>query len=218
MFSRDTLMLDTGDLWAGGMETVVSTVAWALLQLVHQPHIQRQLQSELDSHLGNHPFEAGGSDRLALPYFRAFIDELQRWANVLPWHLPHALSAEWEVCGKRIPAGTTIMCQFGAVHFDPEVFPDPERFDPTRFIDPATGNYRPIDCVKPFGLGKRRCLGEQLAKVELEAVLAALVQNFEFFPQKGGLPSLERLPGMTSKPGPFKCRVKKRREELIISA
>lgn len=131
-FSLLTLTLDAGDLWAGGMETVVSTTAWGLLHLIHQPDIQRRLHAEFVDTLGERPYELG--DKAALPYFHAFIDELQRWANVLPWHLPHALSGEVTMNGKRIPSGTLVMCQFGALFMDHERFPEPECFDPSRFI------------------------------------------------------------------------------------
>lgn len=87
-------------------------------------------------------------------------------------------------------------------------------------IQPVSATYQPVEYVKPFGVGKRRCLGENLARMELELVLAALVQNFEFSAiDEQSPPSLERQPGMTSKPLPFKCRVEKRRGEdgLMVS-
>uniref|UniRef100_A0A915D9K0 Unspecific monooxygenase n=1 Tax=Ditylenchus dipsaci TaxID=166011 RepID=A0A915D9K0_9BILA len=85
---RFTLAVDTGDLWTGGMETVVTTLTWAVLYLIHYPEVQAKLQRELDEQLADKPFSM--NDRSRLPYMCATIDELQRIVNVLPWHIPHA--------------------------------------------------------------------------------------------------------------------------------
>uniref|UniRef100_A0A915D654 Cytochrome P450 n=1 Tax=Ditylenchus dipsaci TaxID=166011 RepID=A0A915D654_9BILA len=89
---RLTLALDSGDLWTGGMETVVTTLTWAVLYLIHYPKVQANLQKEIDEQLGDQPFTMG--DRLKLPYMCATIDELQRIVNVLPWAIPHATTKE----------------------------------------------------------------------------------------------------------------------------
>lgn len=77
-----------GDLWTGGLETVVTTLTWAILYLIHYPTVQKNLHLEIDQVLNDQPFTM--SDRNRLPYLRATIDELQRIVNVLPWHIPHA--------------------------------------------------------------------------------------------------------------------------------
>uniref|UniRef100_A0A915D0F2 Uncharacterized protein n=1 Tax=Ditylenchus dipsaci TaxID=166011 RepID=A0A915D0F2_9BILA len=122
------------------------------------------------------------------------------------------------IAGKQIPAGTTIMPQIGAVLYDEHLFPDPDTFKPERFIDKVKNTYAPSKYLKPFGVGKRACLGESLARMELSIVFASMIQNFNFEAvDPACLPSLARLAGMASKPNHFKCRISQRRAHLVVS-
>ncbi|KAH7717273.1 cytochrome P450 [Aphelenchoides avenae] len=219
--SKMTLALDAGDLWTGGLETVVTTIRWAIIYFINYPDVQKKLQEEIDGTLGNRAPTYG--DRLSMPYLRATIDELQRIINVLPWHIPHSTPEHVNdiiLDGKRIPPGTKIFPAFSAVHFDERIFPEPEVFRPERFIT-AEGKYATEYAntyLNPFGMGKRECLGKSLAQMELALVLTSLVQNFHFEAEEAGkLPSLERVPGMTSVPKPYRCRISQRQRELVLS-
>lgn len=172
-----TLTINSGDLWTGGLETVVTTIRWGILHMVHNPGIQRKIQQELDEKVGHKPLEL--IHRQQTPYFHATIDELQRIANVLPWNIPHTLNKDTVICGQRIKAGVTVMPQIGCVHFDEHMFPNPECFNPSRFLDDQ-GNYQPSNNLIPFSVGKRACLGESLARMELYLVFGTLLQNFTF--------------------------------------
>ena len=108
-FSKMTLTINSGDLWTGGLETVVTTVRWGILYMIHNPAIQHKIQQELNETIGQKPLEL--IHRQQTPYFHATIDELQRIVNVLPWNIPHALSKETVICGRRIKAGVTVMPQ-----------------------------------------------------------------------------------------------------------
>ncbi|KAK0416763.1 hypothetical protein QR680_012669 [Steinernema hermaphroditum] len=207
--SKLTLALNAGDLWTGGMETTVTTLRWMIAYLIHFPGIQRELHEEIASVVGIRPVSS--ADRLRLPKVRAAIDEIQRIINVLPWHIPHTVREPVVLHGYRIPAGTTIMPQPGAVAHNPLLFPHPEHFRIGRFLS-ENGEYRPREELTPFGLGKRQCLGEGLARAELFLILVSLVQHFEFGPADGAvdLPSLRKNPGMASVPNEFECSVRRR--------
>lgn len=81
-----------------------------------------------------------------------------------------------------IPGNTAIMPQLGAVFFDPAIFPEPDLFEPRRFLD-ERGHYKRSEHLAPFGIGKRSCLGEGLAKMELFLIFTSLLQNFSFEPE-----------------------------------
>lgn len=79
-------------MWTGGLETVVTTLTWAIIYLIRYPRVQQLLHAELDSQLKGEVFKM--TDRRNLPYLKATIDELQRIVNVLPWHIPHAIDSD----------------------------------------------------------------------------------------------------------------------------
>lgn len=71
------------------------------------------------------------------------------------------------------------MPQIGAINFDENLYPNPETFQPSRFLS-SEGTLCNIEHLIPFGIGKRSCLGEALARTELFIILTTLLQNFEF--------------------------------------
>lgn len=99
------------------------------------------------------------------------------------------------------------MPQFGVVHFDSHIFSDPHEFRPERFLD-ANGEVRRIDEFNPFGIGKRACLGENLARMELFLIFTTMMQHFRFDAcDRSSPPSLTPIVGMTSVPKPYRCLV-----------
>ncbi len=80
--------------------------------------------------------------------------------------------------GYFIPKGTTVISNIGEVMHEEETFPKPYEFDPDRFIDKVTGKFRPNPKVIPFGLGKRRCLGEKLARESVFCFFVALLHRY----------------------------------------
>ena len=112
--------------------------------------------------------------------------------------------------GYQVPAGSTVFYNLTEIGMDPQSFPDPERFDPERHLDPETKAFAPHPRVQPFGIGKRRCLGETLAKAELYMFFTGVVGRFKLEPESGKQPSdlsTERSSGLVVGPKqPFKVR------------
>ena len=118
----------------------------------------------------------------------------------------HTTTAPTTIGGYDLPADTHIIPNLTSVLMDPEVFPDPDQFKPDRFID-AQGAFAPHPNVVPFGVGKRRCLGENLAKVELFIFFTSLLHKFEIrIPDEDDKPSTKYRLGVTLSPMPFKAR------------
>uniref|UniRef100_A0A915PPI1 SXP/RAL-2 family protein Ani s 5-like cation-binding domain-containing protein n=1 Tax=Setaria digitata TaxID=48799 RepID=A0A915PPI1_9BILA len=209
MISKLTLALNSGDLWTGGMETTVTTLRWAIIYLIHNPDVQKLVHDEIDRNLGTRMVH--WADRNVMHYTLAVICEVQRIVNVLPWHIPHATTCDSTLYGYKIQKGTVIMPQIGAINFDENFYPSPETFQPSRFLD-SEGTLRNFEHLIPFGIGKRSCLGEALARMELFVILTTLLQNFEFSAAYGKLPSLRRSPGMVSVPQDYMCQIRGRNE------
>jgi 26-hydroxylase len=126
------------------------------------------------------------------------------------------------VDGHLIPANSHVIPNLYAIHMDPEVWPQPEAFQPERFIHPDTGKvYKPKNFL-PFGTGQRMCLGDSLAEIELQLFFASMMHVFDIDSVDGAkvdqLPSLEGNFGATLTPSDFKVKLTPRNVEALIAA
>uniref|UniRef100_A0A7E4WCU8 Unspecific monooxygenase n=1 Tax=Panagrellus redivivus TaxID=6233 RepID=A0A7E4WCU8_PANRE len=194
------------DIFVAGQETTANTIIFSVLYAIHNPKAQEALHEELDRVIGSDR-RIGLNDKARLPYTQAFINETQRLVNLLPLNLLHRTLKDTVVNGYQIPANTVIAPQISTALYDEEVFPKPKEFRPERFIN-ADGSVKKIDDLVPFGVGKRQCLGESLARMELFIIIANMYNLYKFGPEKEGqLPSLEKINGVTIQPLPFSCKV-----------
>jgi cytochrome P450 len=148
---------------AAGHETTAHTLSWAVERLRRNPALLARLVEEAD---------AGGR---ALR--DATIREVQRMRPVIAFAGRHTIRP-FEVGGYRIPPGVLIGLSAGLTHYDPALFPQPDRFDPDRFLDALPDTYSWI----PFGGGIRRCIGATFAHMEIDVVLRVLLQRVELLP------------------------------------
>ncbi|KAF4519623.1 hypothetical protein B566_EDAN003790, partial [Ephemera danica] len=194
IFGKPQLQLMTlcFDLFMAGSETTNVTLGFLLLLMLHYPEVQTRVQDELDHVVGTHRLPLL-SDRPNLPYVEAVIMETLRFINPAP------------------VADTILLMSIWSVHMDREHWGDPEIFRPERFLDATGQNLIKYECFIPFGIGKRRCLGEALAKNNLFLFFAALLQNFKFLTTPGEEPpTLIPFDGVTLSPQPFKGIVQPR--------
>ncbi|XP_021513163.1 cytochrome P450 2S1 [Meriones unguiculatus] len=172
---KNLLMTVTYLLFAGTM-TVGATLRYAFLLLLKYPQVQRRVREELTRELG--PGRAPGlGDRDRLPYTDAVLHEAQRLLALVPLGMPHTLTATTRFRGYTLPQGTEVFALIGSVLHDPEVFENPEEFNPGRFLD-TDGRLRKHKAFLPYSLGKRVCLGEGLARAELWLFFTAILQAF----------------------------------------
>ncbi|KAI6183580.1 Unspecific monooxygenase [Aphelenchoides bicaudatus] len=218
-FSEIQLKMLLLDLFFAGSETTVTTTKWAILMMILHPEVQQKVQAELDQL----PPKIELSHRNKLTYLQATINEIQRIANILPINLLRTVTEDIKIDGYHFKEGSMVLPQISILMNDPTYFPEPEQFNPDRFLD-ENQNLKKFEAFIPFSIGKRQCLGESLAKMELFLIFANLLRNFEFQPIKGEpLPSRQRVYGLTVSPAKFKCVVKRRgvivstKPQLIIS-
>lgn len=108
--------------------------------------------------------------------------------------------------GYRIPAGSQVVPLINCVHMDPNLWEEPNKFNPSRFID-VDGKVRRPEYFMPFGVGRRMCLGDVLARMEMFMFFACIMHQFDMLPEPDvELPSLEGTVGATIAPEEFRVR------------
>ncbi|MFO0674816.1 MAG: cytochrome P450 [Polyangiaceae bacterium] len=162
-------------LFIAGHETTATTLAWAWAELCRHPHTLRRLQSEADAVLGDRLPRA--DDLARLPYARAVFEESMRLYPPLPFVPRLAAEDDW-LDGRRIPAGTTVVCSIFALHRRPDVWTSPLEFDPSRFLSERRRQLEPA-AYAPFGAGPRLCMGNHFALAEGTVMLSTLARRFD---------------------------------------
>ncbi|KAE9547875.1 hypothetical protein FO519_008912, partial [Halicephalobus sp. NKZ332] len=207
-YTKDQLRNICMDLWVAGLETTSTTCQFAVVYALNHPEVCIKLQNELDTVIQGDKLVTM-NDKLNLPYCNAFINEVQRMVNVVLINLFHETLDDVVIGGYKIKKGTIVIPQIANVLYDEEIFPDPLTFNPGRFID-SSGNLKKIEQLVPFSIGKRQCLGESLARMELFLILSNLFKHFDLKPEGEFPPSMLKKWGVTVQPEPFKVRVHKR--------
>jgi cytochrome P450 len=164
---RDELLT----LLVAGHETTATSLAWAVERLVRSPDQLDRLRTEV------------GEGREE--YLTATIQETLRLRPVISIVL-RKLTEPVEIGGYELPAGVSVAPSIYLVHRNPEIYPEPDRFLPERFLERPPGTYTWI----PFGGGVRRCLGASFAQFEMAVVLKELVKRHQIRPAK---PQSERV-------------------------
>lgn len=205
-FDVENLCICTLDLFVAGTETTSTTLYWGLLCMIKYPEIQAKVQEEIDRVVGGER-QPSLSDKDKLPYTNAVIHEIQRIGNIVPINLARVVGETTQIGKYSIPKGTLVTSNLTSVLFDESEWETPHSFNPNHFLD-AEGKFRRRDAFLPFSIGKRVCLGEQLARMELFLFFSSLLQRFTLSAPAGVEPSLDFKLGATHCPQPYKlCAV-----------
>ncbi len=195
------------DLFVAGAGTTSTILHWAMFFMVKHQEIQKKVQDEIDMVTGRSRLPSH-QDRQNTQYTEAVIHEIFRMGNILPLAVPHYTSQGFSLADGKyfIPPKTTVIFNLGAVMLDPKNFTEPTKFDPGRHLS-LEGKFVPHPKVIPFSLGKRRCLGESLAKMEFYVFFTTILSKFNLMKENDHEElSYSPIAGITTIPSPFNMK------------
>ncbi|GMR54416.1 hypothetical protein PMAYCL1PPCAC_24611, partial [Pristionchus mayeri] len=206
-FTHIQLVTACYDLWTAGFETTVTTLRFALHYMINNPEIQRKAQREIDENVGKRSIQM--EDQKSLHYCNAIIQEVQRLANIVTMNFTRMVNTPVTIDGYHIPAGTGLIPEFNIIHMNEKEFERPDFFCPERHIN-EKGEFEKDPRITPFSLGKRSCLGEGLARMELFLYFTSFIQHLSFSPISKVPPALNTQITFTRSPGNFEVLVQSR--------
>ena len=164
---RDELMT----LMLAGHETTATAIAWSLYWVHRYPQIKDKLRAEIAS-LGTDP---DPMELATLPFLDAVCKETLRIYPVAMLTFPRTVLEPTELLGYQLEPGQVLMGCIYLLHQREDIYPEHHKFKPERFLEREFNSYE----FFPFGGGKRRCIGEALANLELKLVLATIITKYE---------------------------------------
>ena len=197
------------DFFAAGADTSATTLEWMMLYLIKHPEAQISSRKELEKAIGL-SVRANYEDRSMTPYTEAVIHEVHRMASIVPMSIFHYVTQDIQIESYKVPSGTILIPMIIEVMKNPEYFPNPEQFKPERFLVKQSQNclkFVPDPHVVPFGIGKRKCLGEILAKMTLYKFTTAIIQRYDIMSGQSESITDEALPGYIRNPKPYKFKL-----------
>ncbi|XP_056630734.1 probable cytochrome P450 305a1 [Diorhabda sublineata] len=195
-FTEDQLIMLCLDLFIGGSQTTSNTLDFCFLLMVLRTDIQEKVRNCLNQAFSGQE-NINYCDRYKVPYVEAVLHEIQRLWNVTPIIGPRRVLEDTVLESYSIPKDTTVLISTYSVHHDKDYWIDPEIFRPERFLD-SEGKLIHHERFLPYGLGKRRCLGDVLARSCIFIFFSEIIRNFSITKYPGSeTPTEVPLPGIT---------------------
>lgn len=188
----DAIVDELVTILVGGHETTATTLAWTLLHLLSRPALLADVRAEIDRVFGGGPIDPARAGELTL--VDAAIKEAMRLTPIAPAVTRH-LKRPMRLGAYDLPAGAIVWPAVVLTHRRPDLFPDPMRYDPTRFVGGAVPNHH----FFPFGGGRRACIGLSFAAFEMRIVLAEILHTADLSMRPGDRVPAE-LRGITIAP------------------
>ncbi|KAF2530878.1 hypothetical protein F2Q70_00030364 [Brassica cretica] len=167
------------DMFIAGTDTSSNTVEWAMAELLTNPKTMVKAQSQIQRIIGQNGF-VQEPDISELPYIQAVVKETLRLHPAVPLLLPRKAETDVEVFGYLVPKDAQVLVNVWAIGRDPNVWENPTRFEPDRFlgeeIDVKGRDYE----LTPFGAGRRICPGLPLAVKMVSLMLVSLLYSFDW--------------------------------------
>lgn len=180
--------------------------------------MQTRLQQEVDKVVDRSRLPTI-EDQAQLPYVMAFIYEMMRFTSFVPLTIPHSTTTDTSIMGYTIPKNTVIFISQWSNNHDPAIWSHPETFDPQRFLDKSGALNKDLTSrVLLFSLGKRRCIGEEVSKLQLFLFTSLIAHQCHITADPERPPKLDYDYGLTLKPLAFSIAVSLREDMTLLDA
>ncbi|XP_071498890.1 cytochrome P450 4C1-like [Diadema antillarum] len=177
-FTLEDIKEEVDTFMFAGHDTTAAAISWALLFIGLHPDVQERLHDEMDRVFGDANRPVTTDDLAELSYLTCVVKETLRLFPSVP-AIQRKLEDDIVLDGKVVPKEATIMISIVNLHRDPEQFPEPETFNPDRFLLEAKARRHPYAYI-PFSAGPRNCIGQKFAMMEAKVVLSNLLRRFSF--------------------------------------
>ncbi|XP_065207591.1 cytochrome P450 4C1-like isoform X4 [Planococcus citri] len=177
-FTDKELTDEVNTMMFAGSETTAVTICFCMLMLGMRQDVQKRVYEEIHSVFGDENRLPNLEDLSKLSYLEQCIKETLRRFTVVPLGLRHTQEDIPISDGKIIPSGCNIALFGLAIHLNPEIYPNPEIWDPSNFDPDKVANRHKASFV-PFGAGPRGCVGQKYAMVSMKAQLSTMIRNFK---------------------------------------
>ncbi|CAM8933793.1 unnamed protein product [Rhodiola kirilowii] len=178
--TRDSVKAIILDIFAGGSDTTYVVLEWAMTELLKHPEVLERVQGEVRGIIGDRrKAQISREDITKMSYLKAVIKESMRLHPSVPL-IPRVSTQDVVVNGYTIPARTRVLINIWAIGTDPELWEEPDKFQPERFLNNNNNGHHDDFKWMAFGGGRRRCPGETFGMALVEFVLASLLYNFDW--------------------------------------
>ncbi|TFK68097.1 cytochrome P450 [Pluteus cervinus] len=208
-FNEQAIMSAAGSVFSAAVDTTTSTVLSFFLLAATHPEVQERAYNEIMAVVGPDRLPAL-QDQDSLPYINCIMKEIWRFNPPVPI-LTHSPIAEDKYLGYRIPKKSWVFGNVWSIMHNEAQFPEPDKFNPDRFL-PVEGQPMPPDPKDfVFGLGRRLCPGMNFANALVFLTISRAIALSEIRPPRGETLLLEFTTSLISRPKPFKCVVTPRK-------
>jgi sterol 14-demethylase len=198
-----------------GHHTSSGTASWGLIEMMRNPGVMKDVVAELDDlyadRPGEGPVEVSFQALRSIPQLEAALKETLRLHPPLII-LMRVVQQEIELAGHLVPPGTVVAASPRVSNRIAEDFPEPQRFDPTRYLDERQEDLQNRWTWIPFGAGKHRCVGNAFAMMQMKAIFSVILRDYEFEmtqPSEDYRDDVSKMVIQLQQP----CRVKYRRRQ-----
>ncbi|XP_045212702.1 cytochrome P450 4V2-like [Mercenaria mercenaria] len=159
-----------------GHDTTAMASNWAVHLIGSDPEVQKKVHDELDGIFGTSDRDVTMDDLKEMKYLECCMKETLRLFPSVPV-FGRSLTEDTNIGGVTIPKGTSTLIVPAAIHRIKSIYPDPEKFDPDRFLPENSVSRHPFAYI-PFSAGARNCIGQKFATMEMKVILSSIFRNF----------------------------------------